>query len=197
MAASAVAVCNIALFKLGQPPIAALTETTPAARTMNLIYVPMRDRELRAHPWSFARSRTVLAPHATAPAFDFAYAFPLPSDCLRPLPPGRFRLDWTVERHQGVTCLLTNDGTSVNLKYIARVDDATAFDPLFDDALACRLAYEAAEKLTQSNSKKEAAWSAYLMSMREARKANAFEQISDEAPEDDWLQARDGGHRGW
>jgi len=175
---------------LGAERITSLTQDHPNARHCNNAYGAIRDAELRAHPWGFAKKRAVLTPHAMAPAFDFTYAFPLPSDCLRPLPPARTDLDWQIENHEGANAILTNDGSSINLTYIARVTDPVLFDPLFVLALAASLARHLAEPITQSNTKKEAAGNWYKAVMSQARLANAIEQIATEAPEDPWLAAR-------
>ena len=83
MAISDVAIANLALQKLGSGHITSLSQDDPSARAVNACYEQIRDMELRKHPWNFARKRTTLAPDATTPSFDFDYAFPLPSDCLR------------------------------------------------------------------------------------------------------------------
>lgn len=198
-AISEVSICNLALQKLGAAAITALTQNHPSARAMNACYETIRDRELRAHRWNFAKTRATLAPHATAPASTsgFAKAFPLPSDYLlllsyneSNLGPGRNDIDWKIENHQGVRCILTNDGDSLPIVYIARVTDPTLFDAIFVDALACKLAWHTCEQITQSNTKKADIHSEYLDSIREARRFNAIENQPTEPPEDTWISAR-------
>lgn len=190
MATSDVAICNMALQKLGAARITSLTEDSRNARACNACFEMVRDRELRARAWNFAKKRETLAPHATAPAFDFAYAFPVPSDFLRLLPPARTYLDWSIENHQGVKCIMTNDGDSIEVIYIAKITDPTLYDPLFDEALACKLATHMCEEITQSNQKKADTAAEYKAVMAEARQINAYEQVSAEPPEDPYLAAR-------
>ncbi|SOD41316.1 hypothetical protein [Nitrosovibrio sp. Nv4] len=190
MAVSDVSIANLALQKLGAARITSLTEDSRNARSINNCYELVRDRELRAHKWNFAVKRTTLAPDATAPDFDFGYAFTLPSDCLRILPPSRHGLDWKIENHGGSAAILTNDGDTLEILYISSVEDPTVFDPLFVDAFAAKLAWHICEELTQSNQKKADAFNEYKMAIREARQANAFENISEDAPEDPWLAVR-------
>ena len=200
MAASDTAIVNLALQKLGTAMrITGLTEDHPLARSANVCYEMLRDRELRANVWGFAKKRTTLAADATAPAFDFSYAFPLPSDYLRLLSPNvsgvwgtnaRNDVDWTIESHQGVPAIMTNDGSTLNVIYIARIVDPTQFDALFDEALAAKIAWHLAEEVTQSNSKKEAVFQEYKLAVNEARKVNAIEKPPIEPPEDTWLSAR-------
>lgn len=190
MAVSDVAIANLALQKLGAARITSLTEDSRNARSVNACYTFMRDRELRAHKWNFAIKRTTLAPDATEPDFEYGYAFPIPSDCLRLLPPARNDLDWKIESHQSYPSILTNDGDTLEIIYIARIEDPSQFDSLFVDAFACKLAWHLCEEITQSNSKKADALSEYTLSMRDAKRMNAFENISEEPPEDTWLTAR-------
>lgn len=185
--ASDVSICNDALQKIGaENRITSLTEDSRNARAVNACYAEKRDAELRAHRWNFAIKRAVLSPDTAVPAFHFSYQFTLPTDCLRPLPPRRTTLDWHVEGGK----ILTNDGTTINLRYISRVTDPNAMDPLFRDMLACRIAEQICEQVTQSNSKLEAVNAAYKASRAEARRNNAFEQTADAPPTDSWELAR-------
>ena len=190
MATSYVSIANLALQKLGEPPIVSLTENSVSARAMNACYEALRDRELRANLWKFAKRRATLAAHATEPDFTFGYAFPVPTDFLRLIKPARVGLDWHLEYHEGVQAILTNDGDSLEIRYIARVTDPTLFDPLFVEMLACKMAWHCAETLTQSNSKKMAALEEYKDVRREARQVNAFEVPTQPQPVDEWLTAR-------
>ena len=190
MATSNVSICNLALQKLGATRIVALDEASKNARECNACFEHLRDAELRTNKWKFTLSRTTLAPSAVTPDFYYTYGFPLPADCLRPLFPARLGLDWKVENHDGVPSLMTNDGDSIELRYIKKITDPTLFDPLFVEALACRIALHLCEALTQSNSKKDAAERAYLYSIREARRMNAIEIGTARQPVDEWLAAR-------
>lgn len=190
MAASEVAIGNLALQKLGAPRISSLLEDSRNARAINACYEHLRDKALRSHPWNFSVTRATLAATATAPVHGYNYAFRLPADCLRLLPPARSDLDWRVENHEGARAILTNDGASIDIRYIARIVDSTMFDESFTEMLACLIAWHTCEEITQSNQKQEAIIGAYRDARAEARRANAFESISDEPPEDSWLLAR-------
>jgi hypothetical protein len=192
MATSDVSICNLALQKLGAARITALTDDSRNARSCNACYTLERDKELRAHPWTFATKRIVLAPDATAPAFDFDYAFSIPQDCLRILPPNTYALDWKFESNK----ILTNAGDTLNLVYTARIEDPTVYDPCFVEALACKMAWHMCEEITQSNQKKADVASEYKFAIADAKKSNAFEKLSDTPPEDSWVAARLAGN-GW
>lgn len=184
--ASEVSIANSALQKLGAARILALDEDSRNARSINACYTELRDAELRAHPWNFARKRVILAPDVTTPTFDFSYAFTLPTDCLKPLPPARTYLDWQIENGK----ILTNDGTSIQLKYVSRETDPNKMDTLFRDMLACRIAVQTCYEITQSLSLVDNIEKQYVVSARMAKRANAFEQNSDETAEDTWVAAR-------
>lgn len=190
MATSNVSICNLSLQKLGAARIAALAEASKNARECNACFEHLRDSELRANKWKFSLKRAILAASSTQPAFYYNAAFPLPNDCLRPIFPPILGLDWKVENHEDVPSLMTNDGGSIELRYIAKVTDPTLFDPLFIEALACKIALHLCEALTQSNTKKEAAERAYLYSIREAKRINAIEIGRQIQPVDEWLAAR-------
>jgi len=190
MATSEVYICNLGLQKIGASRISSLTEDSKNANECSACYSHLRDAELRRHNWNFARKRVTLAPSDVTPDFDYDYAFPLPSDCLRILPPAVNGLDWRIESHEGQTAILTNDGSSLEVNYISRVTDTARFDPSFDEMLACRIADHLCEMLTGSNAKAVKANNDYKEARAEARRNNAFENIAEEFPEDPWLAAR-------
>jgi|TARA_R110000787_G_scaffold3825_1_gene14674 hypothetical protein len=146
---------------------------------------------LRAHPWNFARKRASLAASSTAPAFEYASAFPLPSDFLR-LMSNNGRLGMTNQDDLQIEAgsILSNDSAPLPITYIARITDPEAFDQLFADLLVARLARDLAEKITQSNSKIEAAQVLYKEARSEARRINAFERPPQLSPIDPWITAR-------
>lgn len=182
---SEVDICNLALQRLGAKAISSLSEDSTAGRECNRVYAHARDSELRAHPWNFARVRASIAADATAPIFGFANSFPLPVDYLRLLPDNEVT-DWQIEGRS----ILTDDGAPLKIVYLKRVTDPNEFDELFIDLLVARLAVDMAEKITQSNTKKEDAATSYTLAKREARKVNSFENIGGEPPQDDWITAR-------
>lgn len=189
--ASEVDLCNLALQRLGAKSITSLTDDSTNARECNRAYAHARDSELRSHPWSFARKRAELAASSTAPAFEYANAFPLPSDFLR-LMSNNGRLGMTNQDDLQIEGgnVLTNDSAPLPITYIAQITDPEAFDQLFADLLVARLARDLAEKITQSNTKIQAAQTLYKEARAEARRINAFERPPQLAPTDPWITAR-------
>ncbi len=171
---SEVSICNLALQDVGRGlAITALDENSQAARVCRLRYPFARDACLRAYDWNFAAARASLPALATPPAFDFANAYQLPPDCLfvREVGEQEGGCTWTVEAGR----LLTDEGAPVNLTYTRGVTNPAAFDPLFAETLAARIAAEIAVSLTESLGKAQALWQVYQLKLAEARRRDAQE----------------------
>ena len=192
-------VCNSALQKVGAASIVDITDNSNEARQCQIAYDSNRRDELRKYPWNFALKRIVLAPDATAPAFGYTYAYTMPSDCLRVLLPRDATLDWVVEGRKILTNFSTSPwdigsgytgATALALKYISDVEDVATFDASFYNILAISLAIDICEKLTNSNQKKQVLMNEYKDAIREARRADAFENLPDEPADDSYWLAR-------
>lgn len=188
--ASEVGICNAALDKLGAKRIASLSDDSRNARAMNAAYERIRDAELRKHRWGFAIRRASLAANSTEPEFGPANAYDVPTDFLRLIRPDPFRnsteVDAVIEGRQ----ILSDWDAPLEIRYIAKITDPNTMDALFRDALACALAFECCEEITQSNTKKESARVDYKAVIAEAKRANAIESVPAEPPEDPWITAR-------
>lgn len=191
--ASVVEICNRGLQKLGEKLITSLEQDTPTARACKLAYPVLRDAELRAHPWNFAIKRTTLAADSVAPTWGRAASFQLPADFLRLLGPypedNTFEQDYQIEGNKIVTNQAGSAGT-LQLRYIARIEDPNLMDVLFREALSARLALELCEKVTQSNTKLQSIAGMYKETISEARRANAIESRPVEAVMDSWISSR-------
>lgn len=185
--ASEVDIANRALSLLSAAHIVALTDDSPNARKVNLAYPIVRDSELQAHPWQFARVQVQLAADLVAPLFDYSSAFTLPADCLRILPYPN--ADWT--EHNGK--IYTNDSAPLNLTYVKRETDTAKFHAAFVAALAAKIASELCFEVTESNTRDAALEAKYKDAIRLARRTSAFAAPSNDMPEDDWITTRGGG----
>lgn len=183
---SDVEIANLALAKLGdEGEISALTEDSRAARAINGCYAAMRDAVLRDHPWNFATRRVQLAPLLDAPAWGGLNAFELPADFLRLLE-AEGDPDWQIE---GRTILAA---TSVlNLRYTARIEDSGLYDPLFAEALACRIAQQLALRITGSSTVLADAARAYQLALAAAKRVDGQDNPPEPFPIDDWAIARE------
>lgn len=193
---SIVDICNMALNELGEDPITSLTEETQAAELCNRFFVPVRDEVLRAFSWNFAIERQGLALLAEAPLFEFDHAYQLPTDpfCLRVLTLEDAlgtTIKWKVEGRK----LLTNLD-SVKIKYIARVEDAGIFDPIFVSCLSARLASSLAMGITERKESATTMFQLFVARLREARTIDSQEGSSDDIDSLDLLIVRQGGDSG-
>lgn len=197
--ASKTDIANRALIKLGQDAILLLTDDNKAARTMNYIFDTVADSEVQDNRWKFAIARTQLSALVDPPTFGYAYQYPLPPDYLGLVQVNEFyvrsfssdRALWSIE----VDNLLTDLAAPLSVRYIRRVNDANDYTPLFVEALACRLAMEACENLTQSDSKFQRVAQQYQAAVMRARSQDALENPPDELPDGSWLDSRESGAR--
>lgn len=198
---SVVAIINNALNIIGASNITSLTENTKTARVMNQMYENVRDDVFRAHPWNCLIRRAELAQDVTAPVFDYAYQYTLPSDpyCLRVLAFQNGSMTYPFENLVGQgnkpffviegRKLLTDSGTA-RIKYVARITDPTQYDAGLVSALAARLASEAAYAITGSTSVVQLADALYDKKLREARFSNATENATVKLEASDFIEAR-------
>jgi len=197
--ASQVGIANRALTKLGSARITSLDENSKAASTINSMYDYVLYACLRAHLWGFAKARALLPALASEPLFGYQLQYQLPSDFLRLIQIGDF-LIYPRPTTQGLYSIeggkiLTNLDAPLPIRYTKRVTDPNAYDALFVEAFACRLAAEACEAITQSATKKKAAWTEHERAIAEAIRVNAIERPSQAVLEDTWIESRNGrGH---
>lgn len=200
--ASTISICNQALSKVGADRIVSLQDETAQAKLLNAIFDVKRDAELAARPWTFAIKREMIPASSTPPAFEWRYAYPLPSDYLALVQvgdsftfydnsSGEFGGQKTFEPEGGA--ILTNEASPLKIRYIQRITNSGLFPPLFVEALACRLAAEICEKLTQNLSKRDAAWKERQQALREAIRVNAIERPPEFNPPTSWVRALEGG----
>lgn len=195
------AAVNRALSKLGDMRISSLDDEVKAAAVAASMFEIVRDSEISAHSWNFAKARVRLPAEAEKPAFGWARQYLLPADCLRVLEAG----PWPAPVFEGLIGgdtrsfvleggrILTNEGPTLNLLYLKRVTEADLFPAAFVEALAARLAVEMAESLTGSNSKRELAWKEYEKALQQARRLNAIGLPPLALQDDSWLIAHQRG----
>lgn len=185
--ASKTDIANRALSKLGEPWIANIdTTNTKAANTIRRMYDIVRDAVQTSYPWNFTVTRAQIAKDASAPAWGYDNRYTIPSDFLALLEV-KNNPEYRLERGY----ILTDEGSPIYIKYIARVTDSGAFDPLFVEAFAARLAYEACEEITESNTKKEILAQELRAVIAEAYASDAIQDPPLKLADDTWLLARE------
>jgi len=197
--ASVVEICNLALRQLGARRITSLGDSTEEARASNDVYERLRDDLLRAHPWNFATVRTSLAALSTAPSWGYDNAFQIPVDSLRILEVSSNRggsyggtgatSAWEIES----STIVSNLPAPLNIKYIKREEDPNVFDSKFINTLAAYIAWQLAERLTQSNTKRDLAKQTYQEQFRIAKFVDAQESTPKQLEDGSWLDSRNYG----
>ncbi len=173
MAASPVAICNIALGWLGGNLIISLEDQNNEAVLCKANYEPLRDAVLEEREWTFAVKRLELVELTATPLYGYDKAFQIPPEVIRIvqisragevdsglLVEGSFlsasrggtgtgretRIEWAREGNQ----VLASNAERIFARALVRIDDTTKFSPAFDQALAARLAMDLAIPLTGS-----------------------------------------------
>lgn len=196
---SQIAICNHALTKIGEQRIISLGDDNKAARALTSAWDICLNSELRAHNWRFAITRTRLAALSTAPDWGFQYQYQLPSDNLRLIQVNDYIIDVNAgyynQRDTSMYQLesnkiLTDLAAPLKIRYVRQVVDTTEFDALFDDVLACKLAMQICEEITDSGSLKQAISEEYKQALRNALKANAMEITAFAINDSNWINDR-------
>lgn len=173
---------NQTLGYLGQAPVDDINANV-FSRLAGTFWGPSVKQVLRAHPWNFAVTRVVLAPMVDAPAFGYGAQFELPGDWLRTL-----EVSEKDYRQEGRRILC--DAVTLNVKYIALIDDVTRFDALFCAALARNIASKLAYPITKSTTQQEAQWAAYTQELAYARTVDAQEEPAEDMEESSLITVR-------
>jgi hypothetical protein len=211
--ASDVDICNLALAHLGdEAQVAAIIPPDGTIQSEHCArYYPMvRGLLLEMHPWTFATKRVALAEVTNPIGDDWAYAYSLPSTCIRPLSallpgaPERYygtpdtdagSHPYIVEAAEdGSKILYTNVETAV-LRYIDLVTDTTKYTPAFVMCFARLLAsYLAGPILKGDSGRKEAVAHLKLFQVEYAqaasRDANVGKRNMRESYRPAWLAGR-------
>jgi hypothetical protein len=187
--ASEIDICNAAFLALGHTPITSLEEGSNKSIIAKALYPIERDAALRAYPWNFARTRATIAADATPPiSGEWSRQFTMPSSpyCLRVV-----RIDDNPEIEYKIEGrkILCEEST-LNLLYIARIEDVALFDSLFLSTLSYRMAAKMAYAITGSNTVADAMWKLYLGFVREAKSIDGQEAWLEELRSNDLTDVR-------
>lgn len=181
---------NLGLSKIAANRIARIDPPrTPLEAFCATLYPQVKKVELTKRRWVFATEDDYLLTLATTLTdVRQPYKFQLPNDCLRPI--RTKRTEWKQRGRFLFSCYST-----LKIDYIRDADE-DEFDPLFNEVLACKIALESVEYVTQSTSKKQAALQEYKEAVDIAGQANAFvigtEDVTGDDDDSPWIAARHG-----
>lgn len=167
-------VANAAIIDLGANPIIGFSDTTKEARLTSVRYPVARDAVLRMCPWKSVSSRVVLAASTTKPAFNYLYAYPVPTDFIRLIEIYPLDTSWKVE---GRNILSSN--STMNLRYVSNAYDITVYDPLLAEAIAAYLCWKIAFNMTQSQQVSDDKFKLFQNALETARAVDGKEQSTE------------------
>ena len=210
-------ICNLALLRLGQGQIGAMTEQSKEAQYCLKFWDADRRASLRDYAWNFATPDPALLALLPNTPVDFAYAYQLPADCLRALTifnPIMLRegllgvvdisdvssaafdnlaqqilAELTFFKIRKNRVLVTNMQNAY-LVYTADITDTSKYDDQFVEALSYRLAIDLALPITANPQFASTMTSLYRGSLLAARKSDAQERKQPTKIGRSFLQAR-------
>lgn len=182
-------IINLGLGKIGSTQISTYDNPrSPIERFVAEGYPHWRDTELEKRRWVFSMEveKLVQSGKLTDDFGPNVYVFALPDNMMRPI--RQMRSTWTIRGRN-----LYADSEVAYLEYISRRSEQD-FPASFREVLACRVAVECCEFVTQSNTKKADAHSLYKDALLDAGRQNAFIIGSEdlETPDElsEWTAAR-------
>lgn len=198
MAVTEVQIAKLALQHLGDRwDITSMTEATPEAEQVNLVFDNVRDMVLRSHPWTFAKkytSPTALA--GTVPA-QWDYMFTYPSDALRivrivnPLGDAQPPIKYAIGKNSSNAKVIMTNEEEPEFEYIQQITDPAEFDPSFVTAFSYRLAQYIAIPITGDRGMMSDMKALADIELAMAQAENSNEDIEAEHTRDpDWITAR-------
>lgn len=196
MALSQVAICNLALSRIGSSrQISSLDENSTEARQSRALFEPMRDAVLEDFSWPFATKRVALAKVADDPNIEWTFSYRYPPDCMRVLYvlTGSTRLEDLIPFAFGLDDagkLIFMDLDQASIAYTAKVTNVAVFPVAFASALAWRIASELAMPLTKQPAIAAHAWDMYRSEVSVAEGNAANERRQDPPPDPEFIAAR-------
>jgi hypothetical protein len=143
--------CNLALARLGDSRITALTDATAQAQYCSLFYTQTVEELQTEFDWQFCRKLASLTADSTNPAFGYARRFAVPSDFLRLIRLNGIDEDENFSKWEIVDGFIHTDlAAPAQIEYIAHVTDAAKFPAVFVEILSAKLATNLAMPLTGS-----------------------------------------------
>ena len=192
-------VCNVALRLVGAKTVTSLSDGSDNASVLEDIYTETRDDLLSSHPWNFATKRVQLARISTAPAFEFDYAYALPSDWIRTVSvhdndAGHGTVLYRAEQVAGQNAIVSSSD-SVYLRYVSRVSDPNLMSSDFRRALALSLARDISVPLAASNTMYEQFTRESARALARARSSDGMGSFPELRPRGSWASSRAGFKR--
>lgn len=183
---SNVEICNVALTRVDRKRITALSDGSTSANDCAAIFSSTRQELLRGHDWNFARARQKLARLATAPIYEFSFAYQLPTDWIstRAVHIDESGANSAVYRIEGPTIL--SSAVDLYLIYTKDVTDPATMPADFRSLFSYRIA----EQLAKSGTVREEMFRAVQKLEKRAKSSDAVEDFAERLPSGSWVTGR-------
>lgn len=207
MTLTKVQVINEALALIGESPISDVLESTARAAAANSHWDAVRHDVLGRLDWQCAVKRANLSQHATAPLFEYAYAYTLPSDFIRLVeiydvttgtyisyahPDASYQIEW----HEGFRSIITSR-SPLQVRYVFDLTDTTLMSSSMQKAIAAKLAARLAKRLTGQSNLVASMEAMYQHVLGEAGLEEGEQRPLEHIPHGTWTRARFQYPRDW
>lgn len=152
-------ISNLALNKIGQPPITDIDDGLLESNRMLLVFDDVVDEVTKSRFWVRVKKRVELAKLEETPLYGFNFQFQLPPDALRVIAINEIASVTTPFKIEGTKLLY--DLSTVSINYIERQDDPTLWGDGLKNAIVWRLAAEVAYIFTSSVTLTESLYARY------------------------------------
>ena len=168
-------VCNLALGKLGLPPIQSLEQANNASRACNQFYNHCLSFVLRQHFWGFATKRRTLSHLTETPDTEFSYQFSLPTDLVR------LEVLLDEEHYEENDGKILADVTPISIKYVYLNTNVASYSSDFIEAFALYLAHSMCVSLVANMQLSKDLYQEYAIALSRARTADSGESRNKKA----------------
>ncbi|MDX3883605.1 MAG: hypothetical protein QHC65_04225 [Sphingomonas sp.] len=185
-----VAIANLAASKLGEDDqLRSPDDDTHLGRTVKAVWDQVRQDAIRDYNWNFAMRRKGLAAEALpAVPYPWAFSFPLPAGCLRLVEVLSLPSRRSYQLEGG--SILCNQAGPLFIRFLVDVTEPAQWDAGFAGAMAARLAYEIADRITGDLDRKDMAWRDYQAVLARAKRKDARENPPEPFEPTEWETAR-------
>lgn len=166
-------------------------DTSANGKNLRTLWNQARDAMLEEKLWKFAKRRWTLPAATTGPLHGPKYRYVRPGDCVK-----AWRLEESKHGHPPPPFDREEDAIATDIApplYIigtARIENTAAWDAMFADAFAYRLAAELADTKTGSAGRAKGLLDEYYKKIREARWAGSIEAERGERPAGSFRESR-------
>ena len=189
---SETSICNQALLWLGQELITSLDDQNKTASWMKNNYSFIRDAVLETHAWTFATERAT-SNTADRDGWDKQFVHPIGEGWISILrcftrqgkmPDRSFRVEGDK---------ILSDYDTIWYWGIKRITDTQKFSPLFVQALAARLAADAAIPMTENRNLQSDMWNLFDVKVREAANRDGMQGANERVTSSSLVDVRHSG----